>query len=234
MDSLLEVERPNYGGRVALVAAVVLTVTAIGWSWWTLSGMRETAQRRVIDVSLVRIPPPEKPLEKPPEAPAVKKEEIKLDEPIPQPEAKTDEPPPASDRLNLDTDQTGDGRGFGIGPNKGGQDITLGGSGITGANVRWYVDVLQRHFNAELNKNTRLRSAVYRAEIWVWLTAAGAVRRIELAQSTGDPRIDDLLKQALAATPPLSRSPPFGMEQPVRMRVTSHGTSQQRDGENSR
>jgi hypothetical protein len=87
--------------------------------------------------------------------------------------------------------------------------FTLGeGSGNGRANATWYVGVLQDQLNAELNKNAPLRTSGYRAELRVWFTAGGSVERIELVKGMGDAQMDEVLRAALEAMPPLRRPPP--------------------------
>jgi len=226
MESLLQVRRSNRIRSVLPAVGLAATVLALVL---VISGLLSTAggpKRRVLDVSLVpEVPPIEKPPQKPPE-PEVRKEQIKLPEAEPPPQAAKPERPPASDRLGLDTDKTGSADGFGLEAHKGGRDVTLGeGGGLGRPDIRWYVGVLQDHFNEELNKNQQLREAGYRAELRVWLAESGSVQRVELVRGTGDHKIDELLRQALSAMSPLPRPPPADMAQPVRIRITSHGAS---------
>jgi protein TonB len=227
MESLIEAQGTSRTrgilvglGALGAAAAMVLAI----------SGLLSSAgapRRRPVEVALVReTPPVEKPPEKPPE-PELKRDEIQLPEPQP-PRVEERPEPPVTDRVGLDTDAMGGADAYELDARRGGRDITLGGTAGAGPgsfDARWYASVLQEHFNKELNKDRRLRETVYKADLHVWLTDTGSVERVELGRGTGDAKVDELLQQALATMPPLSRRPPVDMAQPIRLRITSRGAS---------
>jgi protein TonB len=55
----------------------------------------------------------------------------------------------------------------------------------------------------------------------VWIDAAGKIGRIALVDKTGDPKVDELLKDVLQNLRALRAGPPADMPQPVKIRVTS-------------
>ena len=164
-------------------------------------------------------PPPPPPEQKPPEP--VVKEEIKLPDPAPEPMDQADEPPPGPD-LGIDAEGTGSGDGFGLVGKKGGADLIGGSRGNPWA---WYDailnDAVNSAFQEALASEKALKDKTYKVVVKVWIDAGGKIARIALVDKTGDPKVDELLKDVLQNLRALRESPPADMPQPVKIRVTS-------------
>ena len=98
----------------------------------------------------------------------------------------------------------------------------VGGS-IGGAQPSVYAGRLQRHLQEELNRNRKLRESDYRVTLRVWLRKDGSVEKADLAQSTGNLALDQLLRDTLLQVSPMREAPPDNMPQPIRIRVTARG-----------
>jgi periplasmic protein TonB len=212
--------------RIAAGATLLGFVGLLAAGAWSLLGGKETTKRQVVQISLLKPPPPPPPPPppevKPPE-PEVK-EEVKLPEPEPQPKA--DEAPPPGEQLGLDADANGSADGFGLAARKGGQDITtLGGGGGNRAQLAWFTGMVESVLQEQFQKNDKLRRADYRAVVKVWFARNGALERFELAGSSGNPEIDRNLQLALSEMPRLKQPPPEDLPQPVKLRITSRGSS---------
>nr|MBA4142569.1 energy transducer TonB [Nitrosospira sp.] len=164
-------------------------------------------------------PPPPPPEQKPPEP--VVKEEIKLSEPEPEPMDQADEPPPGPD-LGIDAEGTGSGDGFGLVGKKGGADLIGGSRGNPWA---WYDGIVNEAVNAAfqdaLARERALKDKTYKVIVKVWIDAGGNVARAELADRTGDEKVDGLLKGVLQNLRTVREAPPADMPQPLKIRVTS-------------
>lgn len=210
--------------RFALAAgATVLAAGLLVLGGWRLA--KDAAQpkkRAVQQISVVRPPLPPKP---PPE-PERPKEEVK--EPIrqPEPEQAKDDAPPPSETLGLDAKGTAGSDGFGLQGRPGGRDITtIGAEGDgkgRGAGA-FYATQLQGELQALLNRDEKLRGAQYRALVKLWLDPSGAVKRVEIAGSTGDAELDERLRGALGDGTKLP-PPPQGTAQPVRVELVARRT----------
>jgi protein TonB len=55
----------------------------------------------------------------------------------------------------------------------------------------------------------------------VWIDARGQISRIALADTTGDAKVDELVKDVLQNLRALREAPPADMPQPIKIRVTS-------------
>ena len=99
----------------------------------------------------------------------------------------------------------------------------VGGSIGGGAQQSVYVGRLQRHLQEELNRVRKLRESDYRITLRVWLRKDGSVERVELAQSTANTALDQLLRDTLLQVAAMREAPPDNMPQPIRIRVTARG-----------
>jgi protein TonB len=218
--------RANWAMRVGLATALLVVIATIAWAAYALLGDSKPTKKQVVQISLIKPPPPPPP-PPPPEQKKIEpevKEEVKIPEPQEQPQQ--DEPaPPVSEQLGLDSDGTGNGDGFGLAAKKGGTDITkIGGpSGAGGSERAYFAGLVQSHLQTELSKNERLRRADYKVGLRIWFTPDGRIERFELAGSTGNPQIDQDLKLALDHVPAMKHAPPQGIQQPVKLRLTSRG-----------
>jgi len=219
-------------GLTALAALLAIGVLAL-----LVRGLMKpsapTKKQVVQQIQLVRPPPPPPPKEQP-KPPEIKpREEVKVNEPpppTPQAQPANNEPPPAA-ALGVDAQGGAGGDNFGLVGRPGGRDITtLGkdGGGVGGGVSRLafasYTNLLQQRIQDEISRNQQLRSGDYRAVVRVWLTREGAIQRVEMVGSSGDPERDQLIRSSLASMAPLREPPPENMPQPVRLRITSRAT----------
>lgn len=215
----MDVRKPawmRWGGVVlALFAAVMLGL----WLKDFLSGDTPPRKQSLQQITLIKPPPPPPPPEKPPEP--VVKEEIKLSEPEPEPMEQADEPPPGPD-LGIDAEGEGSGDGFGLVGKKGGADLIGGSRGNPWA---WYDaivnDAVNSAFQEALSREQALKDKSYKVVLKVWIDADGKILRIVMADTSGDPKVDELLKEALQNLRALREGPPADMPQPLKIRVTS-------------
>jgi periplasmic protein TonB len=214
---LLEKRKPAWmrwvGVLLALVAAGVLGL----WLKDFLSSDKPARKPSLQQITLIK-PPPPPPEQKPPE-PEVKKEVVELPEPEPEPQA--DDPPPGPD-LGVDAEGTGDGDGFGLVGKRGGADLIGGSRGNPWA---WYdaivSDAVTSAFQDALAREKELKDKKYRVTVKIWIGTSGQMSRVALAESTGDSKVDEILKRVLHDLRALREGPPADMPQPLKIRVTS-------------
>lgn len=209
-------------GAVAL--GLLLALLAGLWLRDILVSDKPAKKPAIQKITLVRPPPPPpppKPPEKPPE-PEVKRE-VKVPEPE-QPQPKEAEAPPPGPDLAVDAEGTGSGDNFGLVGKKGGADL-IGGGGGKGNPWAWYDAIVNEAINAAfqsaLSREQALKDKNYRVVVKVWIDPTGAVTRAQVVDSTGDARVDDLLRDVLRNMRALRDNPPQDMPQPVKIRVTS-------------
>ncbi len=194
-------------GIVALAAVVFFAIRGL------LAGSDKPVKPSIAQIQLLKLPPqpPPPPEQKPPE---VKKEEIKMDEPKPEPETKNE--PPPGEKLGVDAEGTAGGDSFGLIGNRGGADLLNGGS-----KYGFYASQVKQQVQDTLMQDKKLRRANYRIVVHLWIDANGSVRRIELVGSTGSDITDQALKASLTGIH-LREAPPADMPQPMGLRISSN------------
>lgn len=197
-----------------LGAALIALVT---WGIMTLMGGKSGKPRKPPVVTLLpdKPPPPPPPPkeEKKPEPPKENKD-VKIEPPKEAPQPAQNEP------LKMEG-AAGDGdSAFGAGTV--GREYAggaIGGAGMQGM----YAGRLQRHLQEQLSRNRKLKESDYRVTVRVWLRRDGSVEKADLAQSTGNSGLDELLREALLQVAAMREAPPENMPQPIRIRITARG-----------
>lgn len=162
----------------------------------------------VHEIALLPPPPPLPQIEQP--APPEVKEEMN----IPEPETASQDDAPPGD-LGLDSDGTGSD-GFQLRARKGGRDL-LGAGGP----FAWYAERIQESIYKILSANKKVRGARYAVKINLWLSNDGRVERFELANTTGNPELDQNLRNVLSKVEPFGSELPADLPQPVRLKIVS-------------
>lgn len=201
-------------------AVGIALIVALGYGLMQLFSKSEAPRRQVVhNISLLKPPPPPppKPPEKPPE-PQMKKEEVKVDQP--KQDAPKQDDAPAGKQLGVDAEGGAGSDGFGLIGNKGGRDLLGGGGRLAFA---FYTNGLQRFLQEELAKHKQLRGTDYRIVVRLWLARDGAVQRVELAGSSGNPDVDARVRSALGELAAVREAPPENMPQPVKLRISNRG-----------
>jgi protein TonB len=216
-----EKERPawlRWGGVLLCLAAFVMVGL---WLKDFLGSAEPPKKQGLQQITLIKPPPPPPPPEQKPPEPVVK-EEIKISEPDPEPMDQADEPPPGPD-LAVDAEGTGSGDSFGLVGKKGGSDLI--GSGRGGNPWAWYDGIVNEAINSAfqdaLAREQALKDKSYKVIVKVWIDARGQISRVVLGDTTGDAKVDQLLKDVLQNLRALREAPPADMPQPIKIRVTS-------------
>ncbi len=176
-------------------------------------------ERKIQAITMVKPPPPPPPppkVEKPPEPEPEQKIE-QQSEPEPEELPEVADEPPAGD-LGLDAEGSAGSDGFGLAARKGGKGLFGGGNGSPFA---WFGNLIKNDIQELISGNEDLRAKDYSIVVKLWLENDGSVKRFELASSSSDPDIDSLLKKIIGSYVKVGQPPPPGMEQPVKLQITS-------------
>lgn len=202
---------------VAIVLGLSL-IGLIGWGIKSLMGGKSDKPRKAPVVTLLPDkppPPPPPPKEEKKPEPKEEKKDVKIEQPKEAPQPAQNEP------LKMEG-AAGDGESaFGAGTV--GREYTGGTVGATGMQQGLYAGRLQRHLQDQLSRNRKLKESDYRVSLRVWLRRDGSVEKAELAQSTGNEALDELLKDTLLQVTAMREAPPENMQQPIRIRITARG-----------
>ena len=207
---------PKIIGGLIILVALVYVVKVIGGF---LGEKPAKHEKKIQPITLFKPPPPPPPpppkVEQPPE-PEVQ-EKIEQPEPDPEPLPDVPDEKPAAD-TGLDAEGTAGTDAFGMVGRKGGKGL-LGGGG--GSPFAWYAGTIKDSLVVILSEHDDLRRKSYSAVVKIWLNPDGSVSRFELSRGSNDPDIDKLLNKLLAKFKKAKEAPPPGMEQPVKLKISS-------------
>lgn len=201
---------------IAVLGAAIIAI--VTWGIMSLMGGKSGKPRKPPVVTLLP--------DKPPPPPPPPKEEKKPEPPKENKDVKIEPPkealqPAQNEPLKMEG-AAGDGdSAFGSGTV--GREYAGGNIGATGAVQGMYAGRLQRHLQEQLSRNRKLKESDYRVTVRVWLRRDGSVEKADLAQSTGNNGLDELLREALLQVAAMREAPPENMPQPIRIRVTARG-----------
>lgn len=94
-----------------------------------------------------------------------------------------------------------------------------GGDASESARLREFSGIVQLEVERALRQNEKTRSGNYRINISLWVDASRRIRRVTLAQSTGDTERDASISGVLMGLT-LTRAPPPNAPQPVNLVVS--------------
>ena len=215
-------QRASWKGRVA--GGILAVVFLAGLAWFIVNNLGGSGPAKKPAVQQVAIlkqppPPPPKPPEKQPEPPKVK-EEVKIDQPKPDPVPdKPADPAPADKPLALDADGAAGADGFGLAANRGGRDITTIGNAVGGGGSgRYFTGLLQRNFFEALARNRKAPQDEFSVVVKVWIGDDGRIQRTSIVNGSGNAELDQLITATLADMAPLREVPPGNLRQ-VQLRL---------------
>lgn len=182
------------------------TVVAIGLIIFFPHQSAEVKKHEPMKVSLLAPPPPPPPPKPPPPPPPKKMIEQK-------PVAK-DEPKPD----NTPKQDLGPSRSSGKGTLSGGNG--KGGNG-GGTQWGWYASSVQNSIAQALKDNPTTRHATIGVTVKIWPDFTGRITRVVLASSTGNPSLDEAIKNQVLSGLSLPGGPPPGMPLPINLRINA-------------
>ena len=210
------------------VTGVVLLFIAGLWAISKGSGGTKSAVAAEEVVSIVIPPPPPPPppppkTEPPPpkeEAPP-EEEEMLVQEEVMEDELPPDDSPPEPPSEDLSTGITG-GSGPDMGLSGGNRNGRIGGGPPRprGSRFGWYAAKVQSTIASALRNNPSTRNASFTSlTVRIWADATGRITRVQLVGTSGDPSVDQAIRNNALAGLQLSQAPPEGMPMPINLRV---------------
>jgi len=211
------------GGAACLIlAAVVLVVIFIP------RGDEGGRKKQMQTVTLVTPPPPPPPkvVEKPPEPEKVQEKiETPKELPMEKPQPVSPEPP-SSANLGVDADAGVGGDAFGLQARRGGGNL-IGGSGGGGSLYGWYAGQISTKLQKTANDIIQKEGGVppgkwEKVSFEVTVDVFGKITKFSILKSSGNPKIDDAVKNALQMAHSFEPPPP-GMPKILRFAVSLQG-----------
>ena len=90
-----------------------------------------------------------------------------------------------------------------------------------GSKWGWYAGQVQSRVAEALRSNKVTRKAKASITVRIWPDASGRVSKVTLGGSTGDPAVDDAIKNQVLAGLVLNEPPPSDMPMPINLRITA-------------
>lgn len=220
---------PSKPGKHRLVIGIMLAVVLLGGVVSLLmSGGKNTRhatkKAEVISITLppppVVTPPPK--IEPPKTEPPPDKEEMVEQAPVDKVEP-PEAPPEAPSDEALGTNVSGNnGPDMGLtrGGGNGGNGNKIGG-GRHGGKWDSYAVAVQSTISDALRRNQGTRSASFSMTVRVWADSSGRITRAQLVGSSGNPTVDQALKDQVLTGLQLTEPPPAGMPMPINMRIAA-------------
>ena len=198
------------GAVVAALAGFVATQLSSG------HGPSSRKQESFTSVSLPPLPPPPPP---PPPPTEQKVEEKMIDQtPVAANEEKPDDKPPDSPPdLSTNVQGTG-GPDFGL---RSGGGTGTGRHMGSGSQYGWYAAQVQMRIADALRRNNQTKYAGLNLKVRIWSDATGRVERAKLAGTTGDPNLDNAIRNEVLTGLQLQEPPPRGMPMPIVLRLSA-------------
>jgi len=198
--------------RFVITGLIVLLIAgSVGLSAYFFTGKIPPPRKPAeITISLPPLPPlPPPPPPPPPKTPppVQKMTEITPVKPIDKPKdvAKAPDKPPGPPGPKASGPPSDDGIGGG-----GGGGGTIGG-GEAQNPLAIYAGEVQDAVRQALNKNSQtLHASIHRLQVRIWIDSTGRLTRVAPAASSGDPAVDDALKNQALVGLRLSEPPPSG------------------------
>ena len=215
-------ERRGFGAKYGFVIGIAL-VGALGVFLVIkmLSGHSGPAPRKAQEMVMIKPPPPPPPTPPPPPPPPqdAPQKEMMSQEPVNPDEAKPE--PQEAAAPSIGTNVTGNGPdAFGLVKNTG--SGWGNGSGTARANASrfgWYANQVIKSLSEALTRNSHTKNAGFNIKAKIWSDAGGRVIRAKLVESTGDPAVDEAIKNEVLVGFQLKEPPPDGMDMPIVMRL---------------
>jgi TonB family protein len=167
-------------------------------------------------LTLVSIAPPPPPPVMTPPPPPPQQEEQKIEEPMIKEEQPKEAPPKDEPPLGTGIKGPG-GDNFGLGDKPGNGRLGAG----DGSKWGWYASQVQSRIQQALQQNRKTRTASMNINVRVWADPNGRISRAQLASSTGDPSLDNVLREEVLTGLQLPEPPPTGMPAPITLHVTA-------------
>ena len=147
---------------------------------------------------------------------------------VAQEEVKPDEQKPDDKPADKPADEPlgtalggGDGTGLGLGGGGGGGGMIGGRGSKGGSKWGWYAGAVSNRVMEALKGNKITRKAKAVITVRIWPDSTGRINKVTLGSSTGDPAVDDAIKNQVLTGLVLNEPPPADMPMPINLRITA-------------
>jgi periplasmic protein TonB len=218
-------EKRTFFGRFGFVIGIFVVVgIGVGLFSKMFSGASGPAPRKAVEMVMIKPQPPPPPPPPPPPTPPQQnepKEQMMEQQPVDEAEAKPEEAQDSTPSIGTNITGTGPADGFGLGKNTKGMIGGGAGGAKGGSRFGWYANQVSKSVSTALGQNPRTRNASFNIKAKIWADVGGRVTRARLVEPTGDPDLDDAIKNGVLTGHQLQEPPPEGMPMPIVMHLTA-------------
>jgi periplasmic protein TonB len=150
----------------------------------------------------------------------IEQEVVEDDEPPPD-----DSPPEPPSDLDLGPGSAG-GTGPSIGGGSGGNGNRIGSRRGSGSKFGWYAAKVQSSIREALGRNSSTRNAVMSLQVRIWADSNGRITRAQLVGSSGNPSVDQSIRNQVLTGLQLPQAPPADMPMPINLRISARKPTQ--------
>lgn len=208
-----------------LIIGIMLALVLLGGVISFLNSGGKAPKKAPREERIVMItppPPPPPPLPPPPkvEPPPPKDEEMVQQEEVPDDEPPPEAPAPEAPPAGIDSNTGGKGPAI-AGGNGGGNRI--GGSGRKGGGSKWgyYAAKVQTTVKAALAGNPSTQKATFSLQVRIWADSSGNITKAVLVGSSGNPAVDQAIRNQVLVGLQLPEPPPAAMPMPITLRIAA-------------
>ena len=115
--------------------------------------------------------------------------------------------------------------------NGGAGNDTIGGGGgnrsigsksrASASKFGWYAAKVQSSIREALSRNSATRSATLSLQVRVWADSNGRITRAQLVGSSGNPAVDQAIRNSVLNGLQLPQGPPADMPMPIHLRISA-------------
>ena len=219
-------EHPN-AVRTGVIGVVLLGLAA----FFVMHSARQPAPHQAPTITMVMIQPPKPPPPPPPLPQPKMVQQPKVTIPqikplIPNQPAKPAPPKPAATAavpLGTSIHNNGPADAFNLSGTPGGNGFLGGGGGGGGSRWGYYAEQVQSQIQSALQRDKATRNASAGLQVQIWADPSGAVTRVELVKTSGNPAIDAAVRDDVLAHMRLPQ-PPSDMPMPIVLSLTGTST----------
>ncbi|WP_241014647.1 TonB C-terminal domain-containing protein [Burkholderia sp. Ac-20379] len=200
------------------IALVVAGVIALIWRFaGDTAGVKRVSAPQVTTVIPLPPPPPPPPPKKPP--PEKVKEEVKTPVDKPTVAPKPSQAPKPSDnqpkQMTMNASPQAGAGGIPIGGGDGMGGSGNGGGGFGNTSYNQYAGYLLQRVIENDKRVQEMNGTHYAGALNIWMDPTGRIKRVTMATSTGDPKIDAAIVAAVESSGKLDEAPPADQAYPV-------------------
>ncbi len=207
-----------------LIIGIMLALVLLGGIVSFLNSGGKAPKKALPEERIVMVtppPPPTPPLPPPPkvEPPPPKDEDMVQQEEVPDDEPPPEAPAPEAPPSGIDSNSSGKDPAISGGP--GGGNRIGGPSRKPSSKWGYYAAKVQTTVKSALAGNASTQKATFSLQVRIWADSGGNITKAVLVGSSGNPSVDQAIRNQVLVGLQLPEPPPAGMPMPITLRIAA-------------